>query len=322
MNYRYYICDVFTETRFGGNQLAVLPQAEGLSQDQMQQITREFNFSESTFVFPASAGHTRRVRIFTPASEIPFAGHPNVGTAFVLATVGEFGEIKSPHTVVFEEDAGLVSVTIQAEQEKILSCELAAPQPLSPGKTVATELVASAVSLNPDDIVTDTHAPQICSVGLPFVFTELRDRAALQRARINMSGFDALRDLGVNPQLHLYVRVSDSELTTSANRQTRGGEASLRPDGHVFDIRARMFAPLSGVPEDPATGSANCALGGLLAHYQEQASGTFSWRIAQGVEMGRPSTLLARAHKKDGAVQATWVGGSCVMVSEGFIQID
>jgi trans-2,3-dihydro-3-hydroxyanthranilate isomerase len=299
MNYRYYICDVFTETRFGGNQLAVLPKAEGLTADQMQQITREFNFSESTFVFPASAGHTRRVRIFTPASEIPFAGHPNVGTAFVLATAGEFGEINSPHTVVFEEDAGLVSVTIQAEEGKILSCELAAPQPLSLGKTVAAELVASAVSLSPDDIVTDTHAPQICSVGLPFVFTELRDRAALERARINMSGFETLRDLGVNPQLYLYT-------------QAKGG----------FDIRARMFAPLSGVPEDPATGSANCTLGGLLAHYGKESSGTFSWHIAQGVEMGRPSTLIARAEKKNGAVTGTWIGGAAVLVSEGTIYLD
>jgi trans-2,3-dihydro-3-hydroxyanthranilate isomerase len=147
--------------------------------------------------------------------------------------------------------------------------------------------------------VTNTHHPQICSVGLPFVFTELRDRAALERARINSSGFEALRDLGVNPQLHLYTRVNDG-----------------------FDIRARMFAPLSGVPEDPATGSANCTLGGLLAHYKEEPSGSFVWRIAQGVEMGRPSTLLARAEKADGTVRATWVGGSCVMVSEGFIQID
>ena len=257
---------MFTETRFGGNQLAVLPKAEGLTPDQMQQITREFNFSESTFVFPASAGHTRRVRIFTPASEIPFAGHPNVGTAFVLATAGEFGEIKSPHhTVVFEEDAGLVQSQFTLQQGKILSCELAAPQPLSLGKTVGTELVASAVSLSPDDIVTDTHAPQICSVGLPFVFTELRDRAALERARINMSGFETLRDLGVNPQMYLYTRVKDG-----------------------FDIRARMFAPLSGVPEDPATGSANCTLGGLLADHEQVTSGMFSWRIAQGVEMGRP----------------------------------
>jgi trans-2,3-dihydro-3-hydroxyanthranilate isomerase len=313
VKYRYYICDVFTETRFGGNQLAVLPKAEGLTPDQMQQITREFNFSESTFVFPASAGHTRRVRIFTPASEIPFAGHPNVGTAFVLATAGEFDEIKSPHhTVVFEEDAGLVQVTIHAQQGKILSCELAAPQPLTLGKTVGTDLVASAVSLSPDDIVTDTHAPQICSVGLPFVFTELRDRAALERARINMSGFETLRDREINSQLYLYTRVNESALAT----------ASLRPDGDVFDIRARMFAPLSGVPEDPATGSANCTLGGLLATHRDEPNGMFSWRIAQGVEMGRPSTLIARTEKKAGVVTGTWIGGAAVLVSEGTIYLD
>jgi trans-2,3-dihydro-3-hydroxyanthranilate isomerase len=305
MKYQYYICDVFTETRFGGNQLAVLPKAEGLTPDQMQQITREFNFSESTFVFPATAGHTRRVRIFTPASEIPFAGHPNVGTAFVLATAGEFGEINSPHTVVFEEDAGLVSVTIHAAEGKIVSCELAAPQPLSFGEIVEPELVASAVSVNRDDIVTDTHDPQVCSVGLPFVFTELRNRAALESARINMSGFEAIRDVGVNPQMYLYTRVSEPE-----------------SDGQAFNIRARMFAPLSGVSEDPATGSANCTLGGLLAYHEEVTSGMFSWRIAQGVEMGRPSTLVARAEKKDGEVTGTWIGGAAVLVSEGTIEVD
>ena len=305
MKYRYYICDVFTETRFGGNQLAVLPKADGLTPDQMQQITREFNFSETAFVFPAKAGHTRHVRIFTPASEIPFAGHPNVGTAFVLATIGEFGEIDSPHTIIFEEEAGLVSVSIHAAEGKIVSCELAAPQALSLGKTVEPELVASAVSVNRDDIVTDTHDPQVCSVGLPFVFTELRDRAALERARINISGFEALRDVGVNPQLYLYTRVGESE-----------------PDGHGFDIRARMFAPLSGVAEDPATGSANCTLGGLLADYEQVTSGMFSWRIAQGVEMGRPSTLIARAEKKDGVVTGMWIGGASVLVSEGTIYLD
>src|SRR5256886_12864280 len=299
MKYRYYICDVFTEARFGRNQLAMLPKADGLSDHQMQQIAREFNFSESTFVFPARTGHTRHVRIFTPAAEIPFAGHPNVGTAFVLAAADEFGEINSSLTVTFEEEAGLVSVAIRAEQGKIVSCELAAPQSFSLGKTVPAELVASAVSLKRKEIVTDTHHPQICSVGLPFVFTELPDRAALERARINLSGFDALRDLGVNPQLHLYTRVSNG-----------------------FDIRARMFAPLSGVPEDPATGSASCALAGLLAHYKEEPNGSFAWRIAQGVEMARQSALLARAEKADGTVQGTWGRGSCVMVSAGFIQID
>jgi len=127
VKYRYYTCDVFTETRFGGNPLAVLPHANGLSDQQMQQIAREFNFPESAFVFPSPAGHTRKVRIYTPAREIPFAGHPNVGTAFILASSGEFGEIRSSLTVTFEEQAGLVFVTIHEAMGKVTSCELAAP---------------------------------------------------------------------------------------------------------------------------------------------------------------------------------------------------
>src|ERR1041384_4276696 len=134
VKYRYFICDVFTETRFGGNQLAVLPQADGISAEQMQQITREFNFAETSFVFPPKAGHTRHVRIFTPAREVPFAGHPNVGTAFVLATIGELGEVDSSLSVTFEEEAGLVSITIQKRDGKVASCELTAPQSLSIGK--------------------------------------------------------------------------------------------------------------------------------------------------------------------------------------------
>ncbi|MGH8676069.1 MAG: PhzF family phenazine biosynthesis protein, partial [Burkholderiales bacterium] len=161
MKYHYYTCDVFTETRFGGNPLAVLPQADGLSDPQMQQIAREFNFSETTFVFPPKAGHTRHVRIFTPAREVPFAGHPNVGTAFVLASAGEFGPIGSALTVTFEEEAGLVPITIYAAQGKIARCELAAPQRVSLGKTIAAEVVAAAVSLAAEDIVTATHPPQI-----------------------------------------------------------------------------------------------------------------------------------------------------------------
>ena len=299
MKYRYYICDVFTETRFGGNQLAVLPEAVGLSTQQMQEIAREFNFSETTFVFPARAGHTRHVRIFTPAREIPFAGHPNVGTAFVLASAGEFGEIKSSLTVTFEEESGLVSVTIQEAGGKVASCELTAPQSLSFGKTLPVELVAAAISIDSKDIVTKTHGPQVASVGLPFIMVELRDRSVLERARINMGGFEALAAEDVMPDVYLYTRGTDG-----------------------FDIRARMFAPLSGVPEDPATGSANCALAGLLAHYSQDPNGSFSWRIAQGVEMGRPSTLIARAEKKDGVVQTTRIGGAAVLVSEGTIYLD
>jgi trans-2,3-dihydro-3-hydroxyanthranilate isomerase len=299
VKYRYYTCDVFTETRFGGNQLAVLPQAVGLSTQRMQEIAREFNFSETTFVFPARAGHTRHVRIFTPVREIPFAGHPNVGTAFVLASAGEFGEIKSSLTVTFEEEGGLVSVAIHEAGGKVASCELTAPQALSFGKTLPVELVAAAISIDSKDIVTKTHGPQVASVGLPFIVVELRDRSVLERVRISMSGFEALAAQDVMPDVYLYTRGTDG-----------------------FDIRARMFAPLSGVPEDPATGSANCALAGLLAHYSQDSNGSFSWRIAQGVEMGRPSTLIARAEKKDGVVQTTRIGGATVLVSEGTIYLD
>jgi trans-2,3-dihydro-3-hydroxyanthranilate isomerase len=298
MRYRYFICDVFTDTRFGGNQLAVLPEAGGLSDRQMQQIAREFNFAESTFVFPAEAGQTRKVRIFTPAIEVPFAGHPNVGTAFALATAGEFGPIDGSITVTFEEKAGLVPVSIQKREGRIW-CELSAPQRLSLGKIISAEMVAAAVSLNPDDVMTRTHPPEVASVGLPFLMAELKDRSALERARINMNGIDAIAAEGVTPDIHLYVHSRDD-----------------------FDIRARMFAPLDGVPEDPATGSANCALAGLLSQHEEAADGSFRWRIAQGVEMGRPSILEARAEKRDGAVVGAWIGGASVLVSEGWIEVD
>ena len=295
-SYRYFICDVFTDRLFGGNQLAVLPDARGLSDGQMQQIAREFNFSESTFVLPPEAGHTRRVRIFTPTREVPFAGHPNVGTAFALATAGELGPIGAPLTVTFEEEAGLVPVTITKAEGKPIWCELAAPQPLSLGKTVSARTLASAVSLTSDDIVTGNHPPQVASVGLPFLIAELKDRAALERARVDMNGLDALVAAGVTPDIHLYVHSADE-----------------------FDIRARMFAPLDGVPEDPATGSANCALVGLLGRLKKASDGRFVWRIAQGVGMGRPSLLEASAEKREGAIVSIRIGGACVLFGEGLL---
>jgi trans-2,3-dihydro-3-hydroxyanthranilate isomerase len=299
MKYNYYTCDVFTDQRFGGNQLAVLPEASGLNDKQMQQIAREFNFSESTFVLPADEGSTRKVQIFTPTREVPFAGHPNIGTAFVLATAGEFGEIGESTEVVFEEKAGLVRISIRKSDQGAISCELKAPQVFSLGKELPAEMVAEALCLSASEIVTDIHSPIVASVGLPFLMVELRDRSVLQKAGINPIGFERIADQGVMPDIHLYVR-SDDE----------------------FDIRARMFAPLDGVPEDPATGSANCALAGLLAHYHESTSGHFEWRIAQGVEMGRPSLLQARAEKTADKVLSTWIGGSCVLVSEGHIYVD
>jgi trans-2,3-dihydro-3-hydroxyanthranilate isomerase len=299
MRYRYFICDVFTDTRFGGNQLAVLPDAQGLSDRRMQQIAREFNFSESTFVFPPEAGQTRKVRIFTPSTEVPFAGHPNVGTAFVLAAAGELGPLDSEVTVTFEEKAGIVSVVVRRRADGLIGCELTAPQRISLGKTTTAQILARAVSLTEGDVVTRTHPPQVASVGLPFLIAELRDRSALERARVNLDGLDVLVAEGLTPDVHLYVHSRDD-----------------------FDLRTRMFAPLDGVPEDPATGSANCALAGLLSHYREEADGSFSWRIAQGVEMGRPSILEARTEKRGGTIDTVRIGGASVLVSEGVIEVD
>jgi trans-2,3-dihydro-3-hydroxyanthranilate isomerase len=297
VRYRYCTCDVFTDTRFGGNPLAVLPAAAGLSDREMQAVAREFNYSETAFVLPAESGHTRRVRIFTPTQEVPFAGHPNIGTAFVLAATGELGPVDPGLAITFEEPAGLVPITVTALDGRI-RCELAAPERLTRGRVVDPAVLARAVSLDPADIVTATHPPQEASVGLEFLIAELRDRAALGRARADLARLEALAAEGVTPEVHLYIRSGDE-----------------------FDLRARMFAPLDSVPEDPATGSANAALGALLAACDPAPDGRHSWRIAQGVEMGRPSLLEVTVTKRAGEVVETRVGGECVLVSEGEIDL-
>ena len=291
MEYDYYICDVFTDTAFGGNQLAVLPDARGLTDKQMQQIAREFNYSESTFVFPAKNGNTRNVKIFTPTREVPFAGHPNIGTAFVLASIAVLGDSKH---IIFEEKAGLVEISINNQ----LYCELKAPEKFSLGTTLDVELIAHALSLNTHEIITKTHAPQIASVGLPFIMVELNSLETLQLATPNLDGFQAIADLGIMPDIHMYLKSNDA-----------------------FDLRTRMFAPLDGVPEDPATGSANCALSALLTHFNKQDSGEFNYKIAQGIEMGRPSILYSRAEKRNGEIIKTWIGGNAVITCKGTIYI-
>ncbi|MEM9774208.1 MAG: PhzF family phenazine biosynthesis protein [Chloroflexota bacterium] len=299
MKYKYYTCDVFTDTRFGGNPLAVLPNAAGLTAEQMQKIAAEFNYSETTFVFPADQeGHTRKVRIFTATEEVPFAGHPNIGTAFTLASIGELGEIDGAMSVTFEEEAGLVSILIRNEVGKPIWCELKAPQPVSIGRMISAEKAAQALSLKPEDIVIDNHRPQVASVGLPFLLVELRDMAALKRARANVARFREIKGVGINPYIHMYVKTNDE-----------------------FDLRTRMFCPLDNVPEDPATGSANCALVGMLTAIHPETDGAFSWHIAQGFEMGRPSILDARTEKQNGDVIGVWVAGSSVMVAEGIIEV-
>jgi trans-2,3-dihydro-3-hydroxyanthranilate isomerase len=302
MRYRYYTCDVFTERRFGGNPLAVLPEAAGLSREQMQRIAREFNYSETTFVLPPDdPAHTRKVRIFTPAAEIPFAGHPNVGTAFVLAASGALGADRATTRVVFEEGAGPVPVEIRYANGQPSYCEITAPQRLTLGATPAVDAVAASIGLGVAAVVTSTHPPQVASAGLPFLLVELRDRAALADARIRHEEHAALIRACAVDGVHLYT--SDS------------GAPGV-------DLQARMYAPLHGVAEDPATGSANLALAGLLAACTPEADRSFTWRIAQGVEMGRPSLLEASATKRGGAVETVRIGGRSILVCEGWIEVD
>lgn len=300
MTLDFVTVDVFTDRQFAGNPLGVVLNAEGLSTEQMQAIAAEFNLAETTFVLPPKdAANTAEVRIFTPRYEMPFAGHPNVGTAFALARAGtSYGRPIRQDGVVFEEKAGLVPITLLRRDGAISGARLASPQQLSIGGEIPVDLVASACSLSADDILTDHHQPCVASCGAAFILAELKSRDALARATARTDIFQ--QEISKLP-------------VTSILIYTQVNEAGL-------DIRARMFAPHHGIPEDPATGSANVALIGLLARLRPEPDLRLRKTIAQGVEMGRPSLLKAEAEKASGMVTATFIGGQCVRVMSGSIQ--
>jgi trans-2,3-dihydro-3-hydroxyanthranilate isomerase len=297
MRLQFATVDVFTATKFGGNPLAVVLDARGLSAGQMQSIAAEFNLAETTFVLPPQdASHTAQVRIFTPRFEMPFAGHPNVGTAFVLATEAK-GAVREP--LIFEEKAGLVRLDLIKDGGSIVGARLAPPQPLTLGNQIAPDLIATACSLDLADIETAGHAPCIASCGAAFVFAELKTRAALAKAQPRTEIFSAHVKADVATGILVYLKERD------------GGA----------DIQARMFAPLYGVTEDPATGSANVALVGLLASLRPERDLTLKLRIAQGVDMGRPSLLEASAEKRNGEVTAMSIGGCCMAMMRGMLDL-
>jgi trans-2,3-dihydro-3-hydroxyanthranilate isomerase len=301
MGLTFVTVDVFTDRRFGGNPLAVVIDAEGLSARQMQAIAAEFNLAETTFVLPPrDAAHTAQVRIFTPRAEMAFAGHPNVGTAFVLAREGRcHGRPIAGDSLVFEEAAGLVRMQLTRQGSAITGASLAAPQALAIGDAVAPEVVAQACAIGVDDIETRHHQPCIASCGAPFILAELKERRALTAAQPRADVFARHLARERVTGIHLYVHVAE----TGA------------------DIQCRMFAPLHGIPEDPATGSANVALIGLLAALRPEPDLQLAKKIAQGIDMGRPSLLEARAEKVAGAVTATTIGGTCVPVMRGVLDL-
>jgi trans-2,3-dihydro-3-hydroxyanthranilate isomerase len=293
-SYEFVTLDVFTKTRFGGNQLAVFPDARGLSDGNMQSLASELNLSETTFVLPPeNPAHTARVRIFNRRAEMPFAGHPSLGTAFVLARSARLAD----DVARLEMNAGLVSVRMDRDAEgNIQGGTVAAPQPLALGDHIPAAEIAACANLAARDVITTSHNPVHASAGNPYVIAEVT-REALGHASPNVDRFreSAARRPAYNGRfsLHLYAR-----------------------DG--ARLRARMFAPLAGTFEDPATGSANAPLAGLLLSLTTAEAASFE--ISQGVEMDRPSQMTATAHRGDDGIRVA-VGGGCVSMFQGTVQL-
>jgi trans-2,3-dihydro-3-hydroxyanthranilate isomerase len=302
---RFLTADVFTNTVFGGNPLAVFPNAAGIPEEMLLSIAKEFNFSETVFLFPPNdRAHTRRLRIFTPAEEIPFAGHPTVGAAHVLAAVGEVPAPENGHEVrvLFEEGVGVVPVSIRFRDGVPVFAQLTAAKlpeigPPGPGRS----LLADMLSLEAEDILGGAWAPQALSCGLPYLFVPVRDRATVRRARVRLDLWESILKSYWAPHVMVFSR--DGE---------RAGS----------DIHARVFVPGLNVPEDPATGSAAAALGGYLAARATDAdTGPLTYVVEQGYEMGRPSILHIEVDRADGVVTAVRVGGESVVVSEGSMRV-
>lgn len=284
--------DVFTERRFGGNPLAVFTDARGISDGDMQALAAELNLSETTFVLPpADPANSARVRIFNRTAEMAFAGHPSIGTAYVLARNGH------PHgdRLRLEVPAGIVSVEIEREGGAVVGGRITAPQPLSLGRFFPARAIAACIGVAEGDVVTEAHAPVLASVGNPYIIAEL-SAGALSRCAPDLAGFRAAYDGGADLQgrFSLYVYARDGE-----------------------NVRARMFAPLAGTWEDPATGSAATPLAGLLLHVRGGESIAFD--IRQGEEMRRPSLLRVTARRTESGVVTT-VAGRCVPVLRGALQ--
>ena len=291
--FRYYTCDVFTDRAFGGNPLAVISDARRLDDGTMLAVAREFNFSETAFVCPPTdPRHTARLRIFTPGGELPFAGHPTVGAAFVLSSIGA---TPGASQVVFEEGVGPVPVRIERSGGQVVRCTLTAAQAPRKVATINQRVrLAAMLGLLPGDIVAPS---EVWSCGVPFTVVPLGSVEALQGARLDRDRWSRLLGGHEGRAVYPVARLDDGTW------------------------RVRMFAPSLGVPEDPATGAAAAALAGWLAAQPPEGSGIRRWRVLQGEDIGRPSEISLEADVAHGEVTAVRVGGRCVMMSEGTLRL-
>ena len=297
---RFHTLDVFTTVRHGGNPLAVVLEADGLETREMQRIAREFNLSETVFVQkPVLPDALVKLRIFTPSKELPFAGHPTIGTACLLAELG-IAPAGAETRFVFEENVGPVPMRVLRNDAAPAFAQLSvAKLPEYGPPSPPVEVLARMLGLEPDAILAEAPGPRIVSCGVPFLLVPLR-----------------------TPEQLAGIEVDSALVLATLRRAPFNGSiigVFAYAPGYEHDWQARMFAPEQGITEDPATGSAAAAFGGALAVEAAPRDGTLRWQLAQGVEMGRPSLLLIEADKRAGAVTAVRVGGHAVRVSEGLL---
>jgi trans-2,3-dihydro-3-hydroxyanthranilate isomerase len=297
----FHTLDVFTDTPFAGNPLAVVLDCDGLSTDRMQAVAREFNLSETVFVLdPLDPVNTARLRIFTPTRELPFAGHPTIGAAVLI------GELRAPEMlggqglgVVIEEQVGVISCAVRRQKGQATQASFALPMlPDCLGEAGEPGAIAAALGLDPADIGFDAHRSSVWSAGNPFTFVPVASLEAIGRARPDLALFSSTF-AGPRPAAFLYT------------------QEVVREGSHVH---ARMFAPGLGISEDPATGSAAAAFAGVAALFEQPEDGDHLLVIEQGFEMGRPSIIHLRLQIEGGALVGGSVGGAAVMVSQGMIE--
>ncbi|TCD14407.1 PhzF family phenazine biosynthesis protein [Oricola cellulosilytica] len=293
----YSIVDVFTRTRFSGNPVAVIHDASEIDTSQMLAIAREFGFSETTFILPPSDPETiAQVRIFTPFEEVPFAGHPNIGTAFVLATRDTAARGPLTEGAVFDEPGGVVRVRLTRENGVVTGAVIEAPHSLQKLGNVDSKLAARCLGLAERDIVSDRITPCVASVGLPFAFLELRSLEALGAITPDVAAFRDAADAGPRTvdgfAVCAFVVMEENEPVTL--------------------VRSRVLSPLGHPAEDPATGSASGALAALLSEVESREGGVF--RVTQGVEIGRPGEIGVEII---GTGRPPLIRGDCVMAGGG-----
>ncbi len=301
MRRRFHTLDVFTDTPFSGNPLAVVLDCEGLNDARMQDIAREFNLSETVFVLePRDALNTAGLRIFTPAHELPFAGHPTIGAAVLI------GELRASEMlggqgvgIALEEQVGVICCTVRRGQGGASQASFILPRlPGFIGDAAEAGALAAALGLHEVDIGFDAHKPGVWSAGNPFTFVPVASMDAIRRARPDPALF-ASTLAGPRPAAFLYTK------------------ETVHEGSH---IHARMFAPGLGISEDPATGSAAAAFAGVAAFFERPEDGDHLLVIEQGFEMGRPSIIHLRLQAEGGALVGASVGGAVVRISEGFIE--